>query len=68
MWMWMVVVPAVVKVIVAAARVEAVAVERMWRGCLDPVAAEYGQREERDGKAGSDQERHVRERAAAAPP
>ncbi len=61
-------VPAVVKVIVAAARVDAVAVRRMWRGCLDTVAAEYGQREQRHGNAGSEQQRPMREHAAAAPP
>ncbi len=66
--MWMEGVPAVVKVIVAAARVDAVAVWRMWRGCLDPVAAKNGQGEQRHGNAGSEQQRHVREHVATAPP
>jgi hypothetical protein len=61
-------VPAVVEVIVAAAWVDAVAVRMLWLGCLNPVAAKNGQREQRHGNAGSEQQRHVREHVATAPP
>jgi len=67
MWMWMECVPAVVKVIVAAAVVEAVAVRRLWRGCLNPVTIQNGQGDQCKG-AGSEKQHQVRAHLATAPP
>jgi hypothetical protein len=58
----------VVEVIVAAARVDTVAVGRLWRGCLNLVVTEDGQGEQRHCNAGSEKQRHVCEHVPTAPP
>jgi hypothetical protein len=56
-------------VIVAAPRMDSVAMRRMGRRiCLHPAASEDGQREEGQGKAGSEKQRQLHKQLATAPP
>jgi hypothetical protein len=59
---------AAVEATVAAARVDAVAVRRVRRVCLNTVAAKNGQGEEDRRGAGGEQQGHVRKRVRTAPP
>jgi hypothetical protein len=61
-------VSAVVEATVTAAWVDAVAVRRVRRVCLNPVAAEKGEGEQNRDGARSENQRHVRERVTTAPP
>ncbi len=61
-------VSAVVEATVTAAWVDAVAVGSARRVRVAPGAAENGQRQQREGKAGSEEQRQMRERMATAPP
>jgi hypothetical protein len=62
-----VVAPTGVLVVVATARMDAIAM-RLRRGCLHPVAAESRKREQNQSGTGSDQQRQVREHLGSAPP
>ena len=66
-WIWMEAVSAVVQTTVAAAGVDAVAMRRIRRGCLDPVAAEGRQAEQSECRGGTKQ-RQVGKRPGPAPP